>query len=227
MYNQNLLTLKERTLLDSASILTEYEKMPKGVLDVAIYDNQCIDMSLMKNDLYKVLKHNQGEKDFYIPTHGEIEDLAVEGYFPNERGLRKLIGFFIHRLGVNIELAEYTGARIQRRICGSYKMQDIFDVMEENHVEISNDKEMEEIVSIINELWNDTRMIVNRGFKPDELCKEAYKYQKAPINANKKKQKDTKIVDFSKARKNKIYPNDPCPCGSGKKYKHCCGKANQ
>lgn len=21
----------------------------------------------------------------------------------------------------------------------------------------------------------------------------------------------------------KIYPNDPCPCGSGKKYKRCCG----
>lgn len=23
---------------------------------------------------------------------------------------------------------------------------------------------------------------------------------------------------------NKIYPNDPCPCGSGKKYKQCCGR---
>lgn len=23
--------------------------------------------------------------------------------------------------------------------------------------------------------------------------------------------------------KKKIYPNDPCPCGSGKKYKNCCG----
>lgn len=22
----------------------------------------------------------------------------------------------------------------------------------------------------------------------------------------------------------KTYPNDPCPCGSGKKYKKCCGK---
>jgi len=22
----------------------------------------------------------------------------------------------------------------------------------------------------------------------------------------------------------KIGPNDPCPCGSGKKYKHCCGR---
>lgn len=26
------------------------------------------------------------------------------------------------------------------------------------------------------------------------------------------------------AKKDKIYPNDPCPCGSGKKYKKCCGK---
>lgn len=22
----------------------------------------------------------------------------------------------------------------------------------------------------------------------------------------------------------RVYPNDPCPCGSGKKYKKCCGK---
>ena len=25
----------------------------------------------------------------------------------------------------------------------------------------------------------------------------------------------------------KIYPNDPCPCGSGKKYKNCCGRNNK
>ena len=25
-------------------------------------------------------------------------------------------------------------------------------------------------------------------------------------------------------KKNKVGRNDPCPCGSGKKYKHCCGK---
>ena len=22
----------------------------------------------------------------------------------------------------------------------------------------------------------------------------------------------------------KVQPNDPCPCGSGRKYKHCCGR---
>jgi len=25
-------------------------------------------------------------------------------------------------------------------------------------------------------------------------------------------------------KESKVYPNDPCPCGSGKKYKKCCGK---
>ena len=26
-------------------------------------------------------------------------------------------------------------------------------------------------------------------------------------------------------KENKVYPNDPCPCGSGKKYKKCHGRA--
>ena len=31
-----------------------------------------------------------------------------------------------------------------------------------------------------------------------------------------------------KAAGDKVGPNDPCPCGSGKKYKKCCGNpANQ
>ena len=25
-------------------------------------------------------------------------------------------------------------------------------------------------------------------------------------------------------KEDKVYPNDPCPCGSGKKYKKCCGR---
>ena len=42
-----------------------------------------------------------------------------------------------------------------------------------------------------------------------ERRKELYKEQKASGTIRKGK---------------KIFPNDPCPCGSGKKYKKCCGK---
>ena len=43
----------------------------------------------------------------------------------------------------------------------------------------------------------------------EETRKELYKEQK----------RSTTIVKDAK-----VYPNDPCPCGSGKKYKKCCGK---
>ena len=43
----------------------------------------------------------------------------------------------------------------------------------------------------------------------EETRKELYKEQKS----------STTIV-----KEQKVYPNDPCPCGSGKKYKNCCGR---
>ena len=38
--------------------------------------------------------------------------------------------------------------------------------------------------------------------------------------------KDTEsgVREPVKRAEKKIYPNDPCPCGSGKKYKNCCGR---
>ena len=37
--------------------------------------------------------------------------------------------------------------------------------------------------------------------------------------------KDESVAAAPKKRETKkIYPNDPCPCGSGKKYKQCCGR---
>ena len=51
------------------------------------------------------------------------------------------------------------------------------------------------------EEWND--------IFDEETRKKLYKEQKS----------STTIV-----KEAKIYPNDPCPCGSGKKYKQCCGR---
>ena len=46
----------------------------------------------------------------------------------------------------------------------------------------------------------------------EETRKALYKEQKA----------STTIV-----KEAKVYPNDPCPCGSGKKYKKCCGRVSK
>lgn len=51
------------------------------------------------------------------------------------------------------------------------------------------------------EEWND--------IFDEETRKKLYKEQKESTTIYKDK---------------KVYPNDPCPCGSGKKYKKCCGR---
>ncbi|MBQ5951319.1 MAG: SEC-C domain-containing protein [Lachnospiraceae bacterium] len=43
----------------------------------------------------------------------------------------------------------------------------------------------------------------------EERRKELYREQKSSTTVVKGK---------------KVFPNDPCPCGSGKKYKKCCGR---
>ncbi|MDD6104590.1 MAG: preprotein translocase subunit SecA [Ruminococcus sp.] len=35
---------------------------------------------------------------------------------------------------------------------------------------------------------------------------------------------DTSVKKPVQRKEEKVYPNDPCPCGSGKKYKQCCGR---
>ena len=38
---------------------------------------------------------------------------------------------------------------------------------------------------------------------------------------------DTSVKKPVQRKEIKVYPNDPCPCGSGKKYKQCCGRKNK
>lgn len=85
----------------------------------------------------------------------------------------------------------------------------------------------------IEEMEEDT--VVNLGFDKELLYKnmvaaEADWLYNLPgwneiFDADKKKELYKEQKASTTIRKEvKVYPNDPCPCGSGKKYKKCCGK---
>ena len=51
------------------------------------------------------------------------------------------------------------------------------------------------------------------------------KLEREPVAKVTGTNRDESAVQAPKKREEqKIYPNDPCPCGSGKKYKQCCGR---
>lgn len=85
----------------------------------------------------------------------------------------------------------------------------------------------------IEEMEEDTR--VNLGFDKELLYKNMvvadadWLYQLEEWNAIFDETKRKELYKEQKSsttivKGERIYPNDPCPCGSGKKYKKCCGK---
>ncbi len=102
-------------------------------------------------------------------------------------------------------------------------MTGFLDGIDESLVEANPIEEMEE----------DTQ--VNLGFDKERLYKNMVAagadwlygleewndiYDEETRKALYKEQKSSTTIVKDK----KVYPNDPCPCGSGKKYKKCCGR---
>ncbi|MCT4634381.1 MAG: SEC-C metal-binding domain-containing protein [Firmicutes bacterium] len=68
---------------------------------------------------------------------------------------------------------------------------------------------MNEVMGLVFNIYNNHRQWLLKGYTPMEL------------NPEKIQEKITKTVVQKKV---KIGRNEPCPCGSGKKYKKCCGR---
>jgi preprotein translocase subunit SecA len=74
---------------------------------------------------------------------------------------------------------------------------------------ISDPKKMEEL----NEQWMSTPREAFEGKTPAEVSQD-----------NPSMLPFKKVETYRRAEP-RVGRNDPCPCGSGKKYKKCCGRA--
>ena len=75
-----------------------------------------------------------------------------------------------------------------------------------------------EAFGLFEELINNLKIDVSKIFSRMRLREK----QNQTLNENSVSEK----INQSATKPKKISRNAPCPCGSGKKYKHCCGKIN-
>ena len=107
----------------------------------------------------------------------------------------------------------------------------------ENHKnmsQLSNDEKRQEIVSVhqkVKELTGYdmfgamTNAIAETTIRTLFHIRVEQKVEREEVAKVTGTNKDESAVRAPKKREEKkIYPNDPCPCGSGKKYKQCCGR---
>ena len=213
---------------------------------------------LAYDDRYKNLLDIQAGKDFYIPNAQEVLDYARNLYLSQEPAYQNFREFLQHEIGMTYDEADAealeTWDKIQFDIDFTEIVQYIIDVYED----LLDDTKIEEIIQLLQEVNNNTRMRIHRGHTPNEMMRkgmEEDRFSQKPIvvpgsteaaNLLKSASEELKemgvCVDFDSnavivpnnfSQNNvsgqaansikKIYPNDSCPCGSGKKFKKCCG----
>lgn len=90
-------------------------------------------------------------------------------------------------------------------------LKDIFSILQSANIVLNDIKEVETISGILMDLHINSKLWSNKGYSVNELHIKLGKGKLIPFNTL-----TTKAP--------KIGRNEPCPCGSGKKYKKCCGK---
>ena len=68
--------------------------------------------------------------------------------------------------------------------------------------------------------WNYQKQLLHLEAARNEQNSEEKIFDEEKRKALYKEQKRSTTI----VKEERIYPNDPCPCGSGKKYKKCCGR---
>ncbi len=115
------------------------------------------------------------------------------------------------------------------RVVDTYWMQHIDDMSElrqavrlQSYAQVNPLREYQEVgydkfETMLDNIAQDATKFINRAQIKDNLQREEVV---KPTGTNSSEQGTAKRQAVS----NKIGRNDPCPCGSGKKYKQCCGK---
>jgi hypothetical protein len=109
-------------------------------------------------------------------------------------------------------------------------VKDIFSILSDYNVEFRDTRDAEAVTQAIIALKNRSRSWLLFGHSPEELRKTGPKGMGSTGGRSVKPgsgEASSKIVPLfghSPAESVKTGRNDPCPCGSGKKYKNCCGK---
>jgi|LSQX01.3.fsa_nt_gb hypothetical protein len=182
------------------------------------YQNYLVHYFFMdKFDQVQGLLSHQGDKDRYIPEQADFLEYADEFYEDDVQWLN-LFAFFIEVFGSGVNVME-----------GFYALKDylLYDdgfklgpILEKYDLVFNDEAEVNDFFLLAMDAKNNSRIWENKGHTPAEMMSLHRKI-------DKKRADDDKVIPFPLIKKEKIGRNDPCPCGSGKKYKKCCALASE
>ena len=177
------------------------------------------------------LRRAQKGKPLKILPKAEFLRFADSTYFP-ETPQRGAMIQYLRRLASSLPAsAEDYCDCIQSVIVIDAPLQEVLNILKEDGLTSHKNWDLEEFAVLYQNLNNHTHKHANRGNTPDELFAQSARglqlRQRLTPSENQLSffeeppQKPKLTIVGAPSR------NGPCPCGSGRKYKSCCGKEKE
>lgn len=171
----------------------------------------------LEDELYRRVLKDQGDVPYYIPETREEFLKYGENFCQEPDGhTERFIVYLQDRYQMEYSEALTAFHVMQSAIQANIQISELVDILEDildgHYKKFKGAKNIKEAKDQLKNLQNYTRILRYRGH-----TKQEYRNLQGAEQVQ-----SGKVILFPGSKK--IYPNDPCPCGSGKKYKKCCGK---
>ena len=154
----------------------------------------------------------QGDKPRYIPPRDEFLRFEDQYYESEKQDSHwdSLLRFIVREWPQNIRRYRFW-EELKTLSFNGFSTSYMSTLLDEYKVEFNSEKSFKTFFQMLMEANNNTRLWSNKGYTPMEMGE----IEMASVQRRKS---SGPVIQ----RVRKIGLNDPCPCGSGKKYKKCC-----
>lgn len=174
-----------------------------------------------RDDYYRHLLKIQGDIPFYVPSKEDVEELYDRGCLLSLESHEKLKEFIEQTFDCGQDAAEIRMSMLYSTVNDRMRVNDAvsaflaYDGEGEKAWSFPSDEAEVRFIELYMEMSRDCRIRDNRGHNWYEMTALMAEKNRTAAAGNKGSRPVKRV---------KIGRNDPCPCGSGKKYKNCCGK---
>jgi len=170
-------------------------------------------------DSKRVMQEQQKREHvpFYSFTKDQLLEAGEPGFVDRNETYTKLVKLLVQQHNVEQEKADRVVKETVNAIKNGKGPSEVLQYFS-RHIVFESQEAVTPIVNHLMDLMNNTREWILKGNTPAELFEEERKHLR-PLPKTKYDPEQNKPIT-----KKKIGRNEPCPCGSGKKYKKCCGR---
>lgn len=165
------------------------------------------------DDRALIKEHNlKPDIDYYPFSKNQLINAGKGDYINDTPEMKAFIAFLQNSYDLSENDVNKIALDLTKMINTNSETMQMVEYMQ-SMFEIPSFEYLQVLTSKLMELYNNTRQWAIKGHTPNELFQEEKEYLK-PLPSGP--------LNIPKSNK-KVGRNEPCPCGSGKKYKKCCG----